>query len=62
LQNNWRKNWRFAQITARVCKTLIKKLIFDKTPIFAEKWPKSQKIMIITSTPGLGTTDLEEMR
>jgi hypothetical protein len=38
----------FAQTTARFCKNMIVKLVFEKTPFFAEKWQKSLKIVIIT--------------
>jgi hypothetical protein len=42
-----------AQITATFCTTLIITLAFVKNVIFfAENWQKSQKIVIITSTPG----------
>jgi hypothetical protein len=43
----------FSQTTAGYYKTLIKTLVFEKNAnIFAEYWQKSQKIVIITSTPG----------
>jgi hypothetical protein len=42
----------FAQTTASFCKTLIITLVFEKNAnFFAENWHKSQKIVIITSTP-----------
>jgi hypothetical protein len=44
----------FAQTTASFCKHLIVTLVFEKNAnFFAENWQKSQKIVIITSTPGL---------
>jgi hypothetical protein len=44
----------FTQTTGSFCKNLIITLFLRKTPIlFAENWHKSQKIVIITSTPGL---------
>jgi hypothetical protein len=48
-----RKNWRFfTQNKAKVCKTLIITLVFEKDAnFFAENCQKSQKIVIITSTP-----------
>jgi hypothetical protein len=37
----------------KLCKILIKTLVFEKNAkFFAENWRKSQKIVIITSTPG----------
>jgi hypothetical protein len=37
---------------AKLCKNLIITLVFEKsTKFFAENWQKSQKIVIITSTP-----------
>jgi hypothetical protein len=41
-----------AQTTASFCKDMIITLVFEKGPFFAENWQKSQKIVIITSTPG----------
>jgi phosphoserine aminotransferase len=42
----------FAQATASFYKKLIITLVFEKNAIsFAENWQKSQKIVIITSTP-----------
>jgi hypothetical protein len=42
----------FAQATAIFGKNLIITLVFEKNAIFfAENWQKSQKIVIITSTP-----------
>jgi hypothetical protein len=42
----------FAQTTASFCKKVIIKLVFEKNAnFFAENWQKSQKIVIITSTP-----------
>jgi hypothetical protein len=44
----------FAQTTASFCKKLIITLVFEKNAIFfAENWQKSQKNVIITSTPDL---------
>jgi hypothetical protein len=38
---------------AKICKILIITLVFEKNAnFFAEIWQKSQKIVIITSTPG----------
>jgi hypothetical protein len=43
----------FAQTTASFCKNVIITLVFEKNAnFFAENWQKSQKIVIITSTPG----------
>jgi hypothetical protein len=40
------------QNKAKLCKFLIITLVFEKNAIFsAENWQKSQKIVIITSTP-----------
>jgi hypothetical protein len=51
----------FAQTTASFCERLIIKLVHEKNAnFFAENWQKSQKIVIITSTPGRGT-DLNAM-
>jgi hypothetical protein len=42
----------FAETIASFCKHLIRTLVFEKNAnIFAENWQKSQKIVIITSTP-----------
>jgi hypothetical protein len=41
------------QNKAKLCKKLIITLVFEKNAIFfAENWRESQKIVIITSTPG----------
>jgi hypothetical protein len=41
------------QNKAKLCKNLIITLVFEKNAnFFSEKWQKSQKIVIITSTPG----------
>jgi fructoselysine-6-P-deglycase FrlB-like protein len=47
------KNWRFlTQNQAKLCKILIITLVCEKNAnFFAENWQKSQKIVIITSTP-----------
>jgi hypothetical protein len=43
----------FAQTTASFCKNLIITLVFEKNAnFFAKNWQKSQKFVIITSTPG----------
>jgi hypothetical protein len=49
-----RKNWRFRLMTKlNNAKILIVTFGFEKTPVFfAENFQKSQKIVIITSTPG----------
>jgi hypothetical protein len=42
-----------AQNRAKLCKNLITALVFEKnSKFFAENRQKSQKIVIITSTPG----------
>jgi hypothetical protein len=54
--------WKIRQKTAfltqnkaKLCKNLIKTLVFEKSAnFFAENCQKSQKILIITSTPGDG--------
>jgi hypothetical protein len=45
----------FAQNKAEICKNWIITLCFflEKRYFFAENWQKSQKIVIITSTPGI---------
>jgi hypothetical protein len=46
----------FAQTTLIFCKNLITTLVFEKSGnFFANKWQKSEKIVIITSTPGQAT-------
>jgi hypothetical protein len=46
----------WSQNKAKLCKILIITLVFEKNAkFFAENGQKSQKIMIITSTPGLET-------
>jgi hypothetical protein len=53
LPKKFRKRAFFTQNKAKLCKILIITLVFEKNAIFfAENWQKSQKIMIITSTPG----------
>jgi hypothetical protein len=43
----------FVQTAATFCKNLALTLISEKKrQFFAENWQKSQKIVIITSTPG----------
>jgi hypothetical protein len=52
-RNLWRKYHRlFAQTSASFSKKLIITLVFEKDAFYAEKWQKSQKIAIMTSTPG----------
>jgi hypothetical protein len=47
------KNAFLTQNKAKLCKNLIITLVFEKTAnFFAENCQKSQKIVIITSTPG----------
>jgi hypothetical protein len=51
------KIWRFfTQNKAKICNILIITLVFEKNAIFAENCRKSQKIVIITSTPGFRVT------
>jgi hypothetical protein len=52
---NLAKNWRFLLKTKlNYAKIVIIILVFDKNANFlAENWQKSQKIVIITSTPGI---------
>jgi hypothetical protein len=52
-----RKNWRFLTPNkAKLCQIFIITLVFEKNAnFFAENWQKSQKIVIITSTPGRPT-------
>jgi hypothetical protein len=49
------------QNKAKLCKFLIITLDFEKNAnlFFAENWQKSQKIVIITSTPGCQTVPLQ---
>jgi hypothetical protein len=51
---NFAKKLAFlTQNRAKLCKIVIITLVFDtKRHFFAKKWQKSQKIVIITSTPG----------
>jgi hypothetical protein len=52
LQKNRRKNYFFTQNKAKLCKNLIMIFFFEKNAnFFAENCRKSQKIVIITSTP-----------
>jgi hypothetical protein len=47
------KNGIFTQNKDKLCKILIITLVFEKNAnIFAKNWQKSQKIVIITPTPG----------
>jgi hypothetical protein len=53
-KNSAKKLAFLTQNKAKLCKILIITLIFEKNAkIFAENWQKSQKIVIITSTPAL---------
>jgi hypothetical protein len=46
----------FAQTTVTFCKNLIITLVLEKNAnFFAENWQKSQNIVIITSTSGVGS-------
>jgi hypothetical protein len=56
---NSAKNLKFlTQNKAKFCKILITTLVFEKNAnFFAEKCQKSQKIVIITSTPGCERDD-----
>jgi hypothetical protein len=48
------------QNKGKLCKISIKTLFFEKDAnFFAENWRKSQKIVIITSTPGADSTIAE---
>jgi hypothetical protein len=51
------KKWRFlTQNKAKLCKILIITSVFEENAsFFAENWQKSQKIVIITSTPDSAT-------
>jgi hypothetical protein len=52
LQKSFAKNGVLAQTTVSFCKNLIIALVFEKNAnFFAEHWQKSQKIVLITSTP-----------
>jgi uncharacterized HAD superfamily protein len=54
------KIWRFfAQNRAKLCKNWIITLVYEKNAFLAENWQKSQKIVIITSTPRANPTTLE---
>jgi hypothetical protein len=51
----------FTQNKPKLCKTLIIALVFEKNVnFFAENWQKSQKIVIIPSTPGRVTRRVRE--
>jgi hypothetical protein len=53
LKNFAKKLAFFAQNKAKLCRNWIITLVFEKNAnFFAENWQKSQKIVIITSTPG----------
>jgi hypothetical protein len=55
-KNSAKKLAFLTQIKAKLCKILVITLVFEKNAIFfAENCRKSQKIVIITSTPGNGT-------
>jgi hypothetical protein len=48
----------FTRNKAKLCKNMIITLAFEKNAnYFAENWQKSQKIVIITSVPGLQESD-----
>jgi hypothetical protein len=51
----WRKSWRFLiKLLLFFEKRMIITLVFEKNGnFFAENWRKSQKYVIITSTPGI---------
>jgi hypothetical protein len=52
LKNFAKKLAFLTQNKAKLCKILIITLVFEKNAnFFAENWQKSQKIVIITSTP-----------
>jgi hypothetical protein len=54
LKNFAKKLAFLTQNKAKLCKILIITLVFEKNAnFFAENWQKSQKIVIITSTPVL---------
>jgi hypothetical protein len=56
-EKNQRKMAFLTQNKAKLCKILIITLVFEKNAnFFAENCRKSQKIVIITSTPGLRVT------
>jgi hypothetical protein len=42
----------FAQNKAKLLKNWIVTLVFEKPPFFRRNWKKSQKIVMITLTPG----------
>jgi hypothetical protein len=47
------KKWRFlTRDKAKLCKKFDRNMVFEKIAIFAENRQKSQKIVIIASTPG----------
>jgi hypothetical protein len=55
----WQKIGVFSQNKAKLCENWIITLVFEKNAnFFAENWQKSQKIVIITSTPGLKMPEL----
>jgi hypothetical protein len=52
-KNSAKKLAFLTQIKGKLCKILIITLVYEKNAnFFAENWRKSQKIVIITSTPG----------
>jgi hypothetical protein len=56
-KNSEKKLAFLTQNKAKLCKILIITLVFEKNAnFFAENWQKSQKIVIITSTPGTDST------
>jgi hypothetical protein len=50
-KNSAKKLAFFTQNKAKLCNVLIITLVLEKNAIFCQKWQKSQKIVIITSTP-----------
>jgi hypothetical protein len=56
-KNSAKKIACLTQTKGKLCKILIITLVFEKNAnFFAENWQKSQKIVIITSTPGFQVT------
>jgi hypothetical protein len=48
-----RKMAFLTQNKAKLCNILIITLVLEKNAFFAENWQKSQKTVIITTTPGI---------
>jgi hypothetical protein len=57
----WQKMTILTQNKAKLCKNLIITLILEKNALLAVNYRKSQKIMIITSTPDEFVKTLAEM-